>query len=298
MAQSMGHQSQMAFDTATPFDTSSYWLDIISESFGKKASILDTNSITGGRSHRVERTRLGKEDNSGDVTFILSPSNFDFFLPSILGAAEAADVFDVAETLVPLVCMKNTIDDVYLYEDIHVNTCTLRGSMGSAFIECTLNLIAKTRTPGQTFPASLTSQGLPVGTNTAPYVFTDGVLTLQAGAREFSDFEIVIDNSLVVDWRNSLTATDIDPGDRIVTLNTVVPAIAGNAALADQALAGATGTLVLTNGAFSTTFTFGTLQSPMEDPMVADKGPVNYNLNMMARRTGVTNEIQITNVPV
>jgi len=296
MAQSMGPQARLAFDTVTPFDGSSYWLDFTSENLGKKSQILPNNAVTGGRSHRSERTRAGKEDIGGHVTFFLSPHNFNFFLPHILGTAEAADLFEVAETLIPLAGLKDSVDDGYLYEDLYVNTCTIRGSMGSGLIECTLNLIGKTRTAGQTWPAALTSAGLPIGTNTAPYVFTDGVLTLQAGAREFSDFELVIDNALNVDHRNSITATDIDPGDRIVTLNAVVPAVSGNAALIDQALAGATGTLVLTNGAFSTTFTFATLQSPMEDPMVGGKGPIQYNLSMTARQLSTTKEIVVNNV--
>lgn len=298
MTQSMGHQARLAHDTATPFDGSSNWFDFVSHTLGKKSTIMDTNSIMGTRSHNVERTRAGLDDVSGQIVLYPSPESLDYWIPHILGAAEgASDVFSLAETLITFYILADNVDDVYLFSDCYINTATFRGTTGSNFVELTLDIIAKTRTNGQSWPAALTSAGIPTGSNSRPYVFTDGVLTLQSGAREFTDFELILDNALNVDFRNSTTATDIDPGDRVVTLNANVPAISDNSALVDQANDGAAGTLVFTNGSFSTTFTFGALQSPQNDPAISGKGPIPYNLSMVARKTGSTDELEITNVP-
>lgn len=293
MTQSMGHQAQIAFDLAIPFDAGSNRFDFVSHTLGQKESILDTDTVMGTRSHSEERTRFGQEDNSGQITVYMSPENLVYWLPVILGTAAAGTTFSLAETLIPFFILADDVDDVYLYSDCFVNTATITGTSGSNFITLVLDIICKTRAAGQTFP--VTVPDIPLTLDARPYVFTDGVLNLQSGAREFSEFELVIDNALNVDYRNSTTPTDIDPGDRIITLNVNVPAIATNSDLINQALVGATGTLTFTNSTVSTLFTFGTLQSPSKDPEVAGKGPVQYDLSMIAKKTGSTAELVVTN---
>jgi len=296
MTQSMGHQARFAVDAATPFDGLSEWIDIKSENLQKKAVILDTDTVMGTRSHIEERTRAGVQDISGTINMIASPALLDNWLPRILGGAESVDSFPLAETLPEFAALIDRVADVYLYEHLKVNKATFRGTTGSNFVELDIDVVGKTETKGQTWPAALTTAGLDIAANNAPYVFTDGVLTLQAGAREFTEFELAIDNKLNVDFRNSVTATDIDAGDREVTLTVKVPAISGNADLYDQALAGAAGTLVFTNGTYSTTFTFGTLQVPSQSPVIEGKGPILHTLTMIARKTGSTDELVVTNV--
>jgi hypothetical protein len=135
---------------------------------------------------------------------------------------------------------------------------------------------------------------------TQPYIFHDLVMTLQSSARKLASFELVIDNGLVTDrFLNSTTITQLPEGDRTIGLNVVLPYSAGtgtsgNTDLYAQALAGAAGTLVFTNAGYSTTFSFGTLQVPDNSPSSSSKGEIPLNLEMVARKTSTTLELEVT----
>lgn len=297
MTISMGVQTNMATDDALPFNTASQPFEFQRETLRKNGQILDTSGIRGTRSHHVSRTRTGPYGVSGSIVINPSPLDLDIWLPRILGAAEgASDVFDLAETLPEFFVLIDRVASFgtgagFQYENCKINRGILRGTQGG-FVELELDIIGKVETPNIAFP-SLT---LGSASADAPYVFTDATVTLQSSAREFSDFELVVDNQLVADHRNSLTATDIDAQDRIVTLRMNVPWIAGSATdLYEQALAGAAGTFKLTNGNLSSTWTLPALQVPDRSPNVGGKGPINYNLEMTARRTAASAELSVTN---
>jgi hypothetical protein len=68
-----------------------------------------------------------------------------------------------------------------------------------------------------------------------------------------------------------------------------------------QALAGAAGTLVLTNAlggtppdGYQTTFSFATLQVPDRSPNVPSRDEFFLSLEMLARRVGSTPELTVT----
>lgn len=295
---SKGTQARYAFDSATPFDGSSVPLELSSETLGKKVTIFDTEGMRGTRSHHSARTRFGNNDVSGAITWHPSPADLDDWLSRIMGAAEVADAFDFAETLPEFVCLIDRVADVYQYTGCKVSKATFRGSAGSG-IELSLDVLGKTETDAQSYPGTVPALG--TAANDAPYMFSDGVLTLQSGTREIFDFECVIDNVCLARFVNATDATDILETDRIVTLGVNLGfydgtggGSDGNEDLLDQALAGATGTLVFTNGGMSTTFTFGVLQSPTISPTVTGRGEIPMTLEMTARMTGSTNELVIT----
>ena len=58
-------------------------------------------------------------------------------------------------------------------------------------------------------------------------------------------------------------------------------------------LAGAAGSLAFANG--STAFNFGTLQVPAESPATGGKQEILLRLNMVARKTGSTLELSVSN---
>jgi len=290
MAASMGHQAQLCMD-ASAIDGSSEPYEFVSESLAEQAEILDTNGIRGTRSHSKERTRQGLKQVQGQITLHPSPLDLDNLLPRILGAAESSDSFALAETLPEFNVMIDRVADAFLYSACQISKATFRGSAGQ-YVELVLDIIAKTETEGQTFPS------LTLGTSVAdePFVFSDGVMTLQGATREVFDFELVIDNAGSARYTiGSNTATDILISDRIVTLGTNCANVSGNAALLKQATGGAAGTLVFTNGNVSTTFSFAALQAPNKTPTVTGKGEIPINLEMTARKSGSTNEIVITN---
>ena len=293
---SLGHAARFAFDSVVPFDASSIPLELISETLGKKSTILDTDGLRGTRSHHSIRTRAGNNDVSGTIVWKPAPSDLDDWLPRILGAAESADSFLLAETVPEFVCLFDRVANVYLYSGCKVSKATFSGSVGG-HVQLSLDVIAKSETNGQTYAGSIPP--LPVDPHDVPYMFSDSVVTLVGRAREIFDWEIVIDNAAAARFVNSVNATDILITDRIVTLGVNLGFYDdttgdGHEDLLEQALLGATATIVITNGGLATTFTFGVLQSPSTTPTVTGKGEIPIRLEMTARMTDTTAELVVT----
>lgn len=289
---SQGAQARLCMEPgAAPhtFDASSEPYEFVSESVQKKGKILDTDGIRGTRSHHVARTRPGTYEIGGSITLHPSPADLDLLLPRILGAAEVADTFDLAETLPLFGILIDRVAETFEYTDCKVSKATFKGSSGG-LVELVLEILGTMEVTGTTFPA-LT---LDTSAAAAPYVFSDGVLTLAAAARKMMDFELVIDNGLNARFTNSQSATSITPQDRTITLKTTNPFTADEADLYGQAVEGAAGTLVLTNGGMSTTFTFAALQVPDMSPVVGGKQEIPLTLEMTARMIGATNELVVT----
>jgi hypothetical protein len=111
-----------------------------------------------------------------------------------------------------------------------------------------------------------------------------------------AEFELAIDNRLVTDrFMNSITVVTLPEGDRMITLRTTHAWASQNTDLYNQALAGAAGALAFSNGGSSTAFNFGALQVPAESPGTAGKQEILLRLNMVARKTGSTLELSVTN---
>jgi hypothetical protein len=271
------------------FDTSSEPYEFVSESVQKKGKILDTAGIRGTRSHHAARTRPGTHEVGGSITLHPSPADLDLLLPRILGAAESADTFNLAETLPAFGILIDRVAETFEYTDCKVGKATFKGSAGG-LVELVLEILGATEIVGTAFP----SLALATSAAAAPYVFSDGVLTLQSAARKMMDFELVIDNGLNARFTNSQSATSITPQDRTITLKTTNPFTADEADLYGQANEGAAGTLVLTNGAMSTTFAFAALQVPDMSPVVGGKQEIPLVLEMTARMSGSTRELVVT----
>ncbi len=107
-------------------------------------------------------------------------------------------------------------------------------------------------------------------------------------------FELTIDNALVTDrFMNSLMIVSAPEGDRTIMLRTTHAWAAANADLYAQALAGAAGTLQLTNAlggtppaGYQTTFSFATLQVPDRSPNVPGRDELLLNLEMVGPSRG------------
>jgi len=288
----MGHAAQFATDAAgTAIGSFTEPFEIQSENIQKRGTILDTNGIRGTRSHASERTREGTYEVGGSMTFNPSPADLDIWLPRIMGAAEVTDVFNFAETLPEFAVAVDRVGKRFVYDDCKVNKATFRSRAGE-FVELTLDIIGKTESTSATaFP----SLSLGVTDADDPYVHHDGVVTLVSTARPVMDWEIEIDNALSARFTNSQTATSITPTDRIVTARFTNPYTADELDLYEQAVAGSAGTIVITNGSVSTTFTFGVLQFPDLSPVVAGKQEIPLTLEGIARMTGSTEPLVITN---
>ncbi len=255
--------------------------------------------MRGTRGHVADDTRLGPYTVSGELVLEPTPEDLAIWLPRILGGTPTGTspkTYPLGETLPSFTLAIVRVAKVFTYAGCKVNRAVLSGMQGG-LLRLALDLVAQSETVGNagTFPA------LTPGA-TQPYIFSDLELTLAATAREVRQFALTVDNALVTDrFMNSLTIVGAPEGDRSVTLNTTHAWAPANTDLYAQALAGAAGTLQLTNAlggtpptGYRTTFTFATLQSPDRSPNVSGRQEVFLNLEMIARKTSGTAELVVT----
>ncbi len=289
----MGHQALLYIEPAAAphtFDSSSEAYEFLSESIKKTGVILDTSGISGTRSHAEERTKEGPYEVGGTLVINPSPLDLDFWLPRILGGTESTDTFPLAETLPAFGLIKELNAEQFEYTDCKVNSATFRASAGG-LLELEINIMGLTEVKGTSAPTHAPG----IATNNDPYAWQEAVVTLVAGARTCVDFEVTIDNQLRRRFSNSITATDLTAGDRIVTCKFKTPYTSSELALYDQATAGSTATIVFTNAAMSTTITLAKIQFPDNTPVAASKDEIFLELEGIARSTGATKEIVFQN---
>lgn len=286
---SMPYDVMVGIDTANPTTAA---FEVLSCTLKSEESHHDPSGLRGIRDHQSERVRGGLISNRGIIEMEPSPEEWALLLPWIMGAPAVGTAYALADTLSSRYVQVDRVAKVYTYDEVYVNSATIRGSEGQA-VSLSMELVGKTETEGNagTFPAI--SPLL-----TPPFMFQEGVLTLLSSARAFSDFTLTINNALDVRYMNSRTATRIRPSDRIVTFDCTVPNDTTNSDLYGQAVAGAAATLVFSPPAphtgYSMTFTFGRLQFPRINSEVSSRSELNLPLRGVARRVTTTPSLEIT----
>lgn len=273
------------------FDGSSEPFAFVRESLSQQEAIVQGDGVRGERSSNTANTRAGLVEVGGSIWLQPSPIDFDRLLPRILGAAEASDEFSLADTLPTFGVLIDRYAETFAYSDCLVDRAVLRGSKGKP-LELELAIRGVSETTGTTFPT------LTLGSTIAeaPYWFDEGVLTIDSQTYGIREFELVVSNELNVRYVNSITATSIAPRDRKVMLTASLPFTSTAATnLLNLPVGGVAGSLAFTNGAVSSTFAFPALQAENRSPTVAKGRETLLTLEMTARKTGVSDEIVVTN---
>lgn len=285
---SQGYQSRLSIaagGTAIGSYTGAY--EIESETLKKTGTILDTNGLRGTRSHHSGRTREGTYSVQGTLNFCADPAMLDLLLPWILGADESTDVFALADTLPERDVLIDRVAKRFVYAGCKVNRARITGRAGE-LIKVSLDIIGKTETVSATSFPSITPPTVP------PYAFQDAALTLVSTSRIITNFELTVDNVLDARFANSVSATNIDPQDRIITLRTETPFTSDEVDLYAQSVGGAAAALVLTYLGYSTTFSFASLQVPDNSPNAPGMSEILLSLEGVARMSGTTKELIVT----
>jgi hypothetical protein len=295
----MGHHARLGTKNETTYGTAvtvDQAFVFTSESIVRRGVIVERAGLRGTRSHQALDTRLGPYTVGGRLMLEPTPEDLAIWLPRILGAAPSGATYNLAESLPSFTLAIDRVAKVFTYAGCKVDRATLSGSQGG-LLRLALDVVAQSEAVGAagTFPA------LTAGVS-QPYIFSDLKLTLAAAEREVKDFELVIDNGLITDrFMNSVVIVNAPEGDRTITLRTTHAWASANTDLYAQALAGAAGTLELTNAlggtppdGYRTTFSFATLQVPARSPSVPGRDELLLNLEMTARRVGTTPELTVT----
>lgn len=299
MACAQGVSGSMAVQEVTGAPTWSSgdtMIEFLQETMARKRIIGVPNSIRGTRSKLASRARLGPYVYEGNVHMTISPGILAILLPWMLGADASGTTFALAEGLQAFAMIVNRVTQTYEYQDCVVNRWVLHGKAGPVgrpnFLTLSLNLMAKARATGVSFPSVSLAHTAQYG----PYVHQDCVLTLESATREVKEFWLMGNNHVEARYVNSLSPTALCPSDRTIQLRTIHPYDSGNSGLVDTAVAGAAGTLAITNGAVSTSFAFANLKSSFEDPTIEGLGEIDLQLDMTSyQATDGTKELIVTN---
>ncbi len=269
----LGHQQTFSIGGTNTFG----WCTV-----GKHATHLEREGTRGTRSHDIDDVVEGTNTVSGQI--ILNPTNTDLNLiePFVIGSGGTVD-----EALGNTSIVVDRGNDVYTYANCKFSRMTLSGRQGE-LLRLVCDVVGRSEAATGDAPAEPSSA--------TPFAFHDTTsLTLAGTARETKEFEMVIDNMMITDrFNHNQTVIDHPEGDRVVTLRTVHDWSDNTSGLYGQAVGGATGALVLSDGTNSRTYTFGKLQVPSESPPLSDKGPMELTLDMTARKDGATKEIART----
>jgi hypothetical protein len=286
------------------FDTSSerWGFDVCT--LGKDGKQIVQRDNTGSRSMIAEQVRQGPYLCFGNLRMRMTPNMLDFWLPRILGAVEATNVFNVSDSLPSFGVLKvitSTDGQIYTEEikNCVVSRAIFRGKATQVDeeepepIEVTLQIAGGEHVLGTTPPVV----ALPIGIINYPYIFEQAVFTINSLARVVYDYQLVIDNHVQVRYANQFYPIDLCPTNRTVMLQTTLKAdtanITGLFLYPDAGYNNAT--LTFTSTTLSAQFLFGCLEAVDKSPEINGQTEIPLQLTMRALKQGAVPEIVVTN---
>jgi len=264
-------------------------------------SVVHPMVITGDRSEHGERARKGPSLYYGTITFGVSPSEMAFWAPYFMGTVASGTTFALSDNvLLPFGIYIDKVTTKYAFYSCYVDKALVVGKQNGPggppnylTIQLTIYALSYISTPATTASASIAT----ITGDYVPLVFEDSAsaITIQSSARETKQFAILLENYVKGRYVNSLEPSILYPTHRRVTLQTRHPFDTGTSALDAVALsASAGGSIVVTNGTVSVTWTFGLLQLIPQTPVVPGKVELDITQNFVSRMTGTTKELQLT----
>ena len=304
---SVGTLSKYALDTANP-PAKAY--EYLTFSLGKRSTVLSTDGIRGTRSHPVERTRTGVYTVSGTISMHPGPSDLDTLLPFIMGQNATGSGNQGSPFVYTPVDKINSytgasffigidrIAQAHLFSGCQMDRATFRAVQGG-FLEMELGIEGLAEQTGTV--NSLLGAGFPglVPSLQTPYVLMDATLTYNATAYQFRQVEVTVDNALKKDrFMNSISRTDLPALDRIVSVSLSLPYTTDEIPLYDQNATAGNVVITFAIGSQSAlVFQLPAVQFPTQPPETPGREEILLPLNGIARKTGTTVEITITNYP-
>jgi hypothetical protein len=238
-----GYQAQLGISTSNPVDAR---FDLVTESLACDENYIDTNGLRGTRSRYVANQRVGNRRVMGQLHLQPTPVELALLLPWILGGTPTGTgtvTYPLADALPTARYV--TVDrgsKVFTYSGCQVSRATLTGREGMP-LDLMLDVIGVDETVANsgTFPS------LSIDVTTAPFIFTDLVLSVGGTGYSAKSVEIVIDNVIDRDrFYNSTTLTAAYAMDRHILVNTELPYGTASAAYNLGAAAGTAVTAVFT----------------------------------------------------
>ncbi len=277
--------------------------EFLSESLTTDREVIRTEGLRGTRYHHVERVRQGRQTPSGDISMQPTYTELTNLLPRCLGAAVSGAGFNTytPSDTVP-VAFQTIIDrvtKVFTYTNCRVGRAVFKSGIGQP-LELTMSIEAEQESIGN---AGSFAGGLTVAAN-APFIWTDGVLTLGGTGYQVMEWETTVDWHLKTDrFVNSLTRTDLPSMDLTVGVRFTVPYTSDTVGLYDAGggtwpqSPGITGNIAFSwdggtgqgGAGVSLLFTYGQLVFPAKkSPAIPGRDEITLLLEGEARAVSTT----------
>lgn len=288
------------------FDANSEPYAFVYESMQTRRVLAGGRVIWGTRARPAARRVKTSYVPVGRLHLQPGPAALDNWLPRIVGGAKTGNNIDPAETLPSFGMLIHRDNGVFRYDDCVVGQAIFRGQSGPTeggegeVIDLVLLIYARNEVgPDDPSPPSWpgTVAALQEGVLHDPYVFGQGVLSLDSNSRPFDEFVLSIDNNIRVRMRNSLTPTCFLAGERVTRLQTKNPFLTTTHTNAINSWStGFAGSLTFTSGNLSLSAQFPNLRNAYETPTVPGKTEIPLALNFDALATAATGyEIRFVN---
>lgn len=304
-------EPRAAVDDADPtFDSSSERYPFLYETMRARRPVRASRMIYGTRSRWANRVVKKSYVPRGAIGFQPGPAELDLWLPRINGATESTNVFYLNEAAPPLFDMMLYRDDrVFYYRCCQVAAAVFhaRASDGDdedEILNMQLNIIAREEdlTKQASWPGTLPA--VTTGEDYIPYVFSQGLFSLDSTEYPFDDFKLIIDNGLRPKTRNSLTPTCVYAGQRIVKMEINNPFTAASWTKAQELY---TDTDVIGQVRFETgsggsdeaiQWDFNGLRADLETPTAKghDEIPLSLMFDVLCNGTTSSREVVTTNI--
>ena len=277
-------------DSVSDFTGTDPQFEYIGESLSMQQQMGGGQGIRGSRSHNKSRVRILAESISGGINIEPTANELKTLLFLAMGGGSTSATA-LAETLDNFGVCIDRIAKRFTYKNCKINRFQLSGSAGQP-VSCAVEVEGESEiVEAGAFPSVAAIDG------SAPYIFSDATISLaaDASATQIARFTLAIDNGLDTGrYMNSVTRDCLDPTDRRIGLSLSIPYNADSVDLHDQSVAGASGTLTLTQGT-TFAFTMGNLKSPAQSPVTSRRGEeVFLELNMVAYCTSANDELSVT----
>lgn len=287
-------------DGAAPrtFSATSERYAFLSESIQSNRILQGRRRIVGTRDLYSGSIRPHSYVIAGDLVLQPGPAELTKWLPRILGGTFNAGSLTPGDTLSTFDMLLDRENGIWLYTNCQVaravfTSSTALGSEQEEMLELVMTIVAETETDGQSWPNP--EPAVNNDAEYAPYIHSEGALTINNVSRPCDSFNIMIDNDIFMRARGSLTPNCIRAGDRRIRLQTRNPFITGTQTDALTLWsAGYAGKVKYTNGGMSTEFSFPNLRNTYNTPNVSSKNEIPMVLNLEVARTSNSPMVTIT----
>lgn len=301
MAESMGWATALAMQpianiaATTTFSSSSFRLEFLSCDLYETIALEQDEGLRGTRTRAAERLALGNVSITGSITLEPTPDELQALTPYILGTASSSGTYAVSDTLPNLYLLVDYVAKVNTFTT-RVTKATFTASPGK-HLQLKLDLVGTLMTIGNagTF-ASASIPALDVSARAWMMADLGSGVTINSIAYSIDTFELGVDNRIEPTYMQGVTATDLEPTDRIITLGLATKFTSTETVLQTDTRAGTgrAASLAFTNGSEILTMTFAQLVATPESVRIPNRSKLRLPLNYQCYGLSTTKELVIT----